>query len=551
MVQLVVKLVGLVCGVVFEIVRHRSTGDMQISVVDVAIGLFAISACSIDGWSRPRRFVDIPELLFVVAACWVPAALGYIPVMAFDAGDRAGGAGGERERAGRVGEARDRAGRGRGHVGDAVNGEVGRGMGDDTGSGATSDVRGMSDVSATPGVRATSAVRGARGARDAGVLDNAALGYSRIFPRIITAWRRNVGGVLTVMDTVRRWLWILPLVVMIVRFDRVETAFRVLVALAAVIMFLFGRVTQMLEISSRRLLLSDDQRRYEMRRLHRRLAVQDEDRSDSIRRASLEERTRIAREIHDNVGHLLTRAIMQAQASRIVAQQTGDVVAAQGFSDVGVTLTDAMTMTRRSVHDLEDNGTDFAAQMTAATHAFDGIPDAPRVRLENGIANAPAAVARCMATCIREALNNTVRHSNADRVDVVLRDFPALWQLVMQDNGGQDNGVLDSGGLVGIPDSRVVGGQTAEPRTADALQTAEPRTAGVPHAMAHTSVRSPFRASSFLTSSAVLRPSDRPLRGMGLADIQARAEALGGSALCGPYGDGWRVFMTLPKHALS
>ncbi len=35
--------------------------------------------------------------------------------------------------------------------------------------------------------------------------------------------------------------------------------------------------------------------------------------------ATLGERMRIAREIHDNVGHLLTRAIMQAQAGKTVA----------------------------------------------------------------------------------------------------------------------------------------------------------------------------------------------------------------------------------------
>ena len=92
--------------------------------------------------------------------------------------------------------------------------------------------------------------------------------------------------------------------------------------------------------------------------------------------ATLGERTRIAREIHDNVGHLLTRAIMQAQAGRAVAEATDDEVAARGFTTLGETLDDAMTMVRRSVHDLEDDGTDFAAQIEAAVASFDGIsPD--------------------------------------------------------------------------------------------------------------------------------------------------------------------------------
>ena len=52
------------------------------------------------------------------------------------------------------------------------------------------------------------------------------------------------------------------------------------------------------------------------RSVRSRIADIDEERAQSIRMATLGERTRIAREIHDNVGHLLTRAIMQAQAGR-------------------------------------------------------------------------------------------------------------------------------------------------------------------------------------------------------------------------------------------
>lgn len=96
--------------------------------------------------------------------------------------------------------------------------------------------------------------------------------------------------------------------------------------------------------------------------------------------ATLGERTRIAREIHDNVGHLLTRAIMQAQAGRAVAEATDDEVAARGFTTLGETLDDAMTMVRRSVHDLEDDGTDFAAQIEAAVASFDGISRTSRCR---------------------------------------------------------------------------------------------------------------------------------------------------------------------------
>lgn len=55
--------------------------------------------------------------------------------------------------------------------------------------------------------------------------------------------------------------------------------------------------------------------------------------------------------------------------------------------------------------------------------------------LANDIAKAPAPVSRCFATVIREALSNVVHHSAAREASVTLRDFPAFWQLVIQDPG--------------------------------------------------------------------------------------------------------------------
>ena len=93
-----------------------------------------------------------------------------------------------------------------------------------------------------------------------------------------------------------------------------------------------------------------------------------------------------------------------------------------------------MTLVRKAVHDLKDEGTDFASQIETAAHSMDGAGPL-RVRLVNGIDSVPAAVSRCFATAIREALNNTVKHSQARNVSITLRDFPALWQLCVQDDG--------------------------------------------------------------------------------------------------------------------
>ncbi|WP_022859681.1 histidine kinase [Bifidobacterium magnum] len=69
--------------------------------------------------------------------------------------------------------------------------------------------------------------------------------------------------------------------------------------------------------------LADGQRE-RLRLSHMRLDDMRAGRGEDLRRARMEEQVRIAREIHDNVGHTLTSAIMLVQANQVVATAQGD-----------------------------------------------------------------------------------------------------------------------------------------------------------------------------------------------------------------------------------
>ena len=157
------------------------------------------------------------------------------------------------------------------------------------------------------------------------------------------------------------------------------------------------------------------------------------DRQDyEVELATLAERARIAREIHDNVGHQLTRASLQTEALRVVHADEPGVAA--DFADVKRTVDEALQLVRTSVHALNDNAVDLSVQLECIVEGArsDG---GPQIELEVMTEHAPANVANCFAAVLREALSNTMRHACAHAVTVRCMEHPSFYQLVVSDDG--------------------------------------------------------------------------------------------------------------------
>lgn len=214
-----------------------------------------------------------------------------------------------------------------------------------------------------------------------------------------------------------------------------------------------------------------------------------------IELATLAERARIAREIHDNVGHLLTRAALQIEAIKIVHSKDEGLLGE--IEGVGSTLADALETVRRSVHDLHDDAVDLSVQLGEAVRgalAAKGISHDVEVSCDR----VPPAVATCFLSITREALSNTVRHSDASHVRVRCLEHPAFYQLAITDNGS-----------AGAPSH--TGPGTAAARTG--------------------------------------KDAGCQATGMGLISMHERVEALGGTFRAGWREDatGFRVFASVPK----
>ncbi|MBQ9118663.1 MAG: sensor histidine kinase [Lachnospiraceae bacterium] len=145
--------------------------------------------------------------------------------------------------------------------------------------------------------------------------------------------------------------------------------------------------------------------------------------------ATLTERNRIAREIHDNVGHLLSRSILQVGALRAICKE--EMLAGQ-LGALQETLDNAMNRIRESVHDLRDEAYDLQLAVRKLTEGYPGL----EVSLDYDMSeSATKNLKYSFVAIIQEALTNTVKHSDATKVAIVLREHPAMYQLVITDNG--------------------------------------------------------------------------------------------------------------------
>lgn len=145
--------------------------------------------------------------------------------------------------------------------------------------------------------------------------------------------------------------------------------------------------------------------------------------------ATLKERNRIAREIHDNVGHMLSRSILLLGAVKAVNRQDN---LNPMLENLDGSLNAAMNSIRSSVHDLHDESINLEDAIHALIDEFRFCPVEFQYDMEPGIAK---EIKYSFISITKEALSNVMKHSNATQVSITMREHPALYQLRIADNG--------------------------------------------------------------------------------------------------------------------
>ncbi|WP_405900272.1 histidine kinase [Streptomyces sp. NBC_00727] len=170
--------------------------------------------------------------------------------------------------------------------------------------------------------------------------------------------------------------------------------------------------------------------------------------------AALDERSRIAREIHDVLAHSLSAQLVHLEAARLLIERepAGEfrdqvlqrVVAARSMAREGLSETrQALSALRGEVSPVED----FLRQLVAAEPA--------EVRVEGEQRALTAQASQTVRRVAQEAMTNVRKHAQGARVLVRLEYQPDGVVLEVRDSGGRgpggDLGVSGSGyGLLGM-----------------------------------------------------------------------------------------------------
>lgn len=180
---------------------------------------------------------------------------------------------------------------------------------------------------------------------------------------------------------------------------------------------------------------------------------------EETRRVVAEEHARVAREVHDAVGHHLTVIRMQANAVRHVADSLPPV-ADQALATIAESSATALAEVRDVLAALPARGTtlsDLDALVDRATG-----PDRTVTLVRNGPARhpVPPLVDQAGYRLAQEALTNALRHSGATRVDLRVDHLPDAVVISVQDNGSTTPGAPAEGtGLRGMRErTRLLGG---------------------------------------------------------------------------------------------
>jgi signal transduction histidine kinase len=188
----------------------------------------------------------------------------------------------------------------------------------------------------------------------------------------------------------------------------------------------------------------------------------------AVRLAAAEERTRIARELHDVVAHAVSVMVLQVGAVRhgLPPEREDDREALTRVEQAGRT---ALSEMRSLLDSMRTEGEEAEMGPQPTLSEVDGLLSQVRraglsveLHVEGQRAELPAPIELSAFRIVQEGLTNALKHSRASRADVFIRYGDHDLEIEVRDNGrgAVANGHRPGYGLVGVRERvKVYGGE--------------------------------------------------------------------------------------------
>ncbi|WP_370619800.1 sensor histidine kinase [Mumia sp. Pv 4-285] len=144
-----------------------------------------------------------------------------------------------------------------------------------------------------------------------------------------------------------------------------------------------------------------------------------------------QERLRLSRELHDVLGHRLGIIALKAELAADLAATDPQRAAAES-SEIRAIAAATLVEARRAVHG--ETVADLPAQLESATLVLASAGIETSVDVDT--AQVPAAQSRLLASVVREAVTNILRHSDARTVSFAFHPAGSCPTLVIVNDGG-------------------------------------------------------------------------------------------------------------------
>lgn len=148
-----------------------------------------------------------------------------------------------------------------------------------------------------------------------------------------------------------------------------------------------------------------------------------------IQTAILNERNRISKEIHDHVGHVLSRSLLQIGALLTITKEDDT---RESLTLLKNSISEGMDSIRNSIHNIHDESIDLHANLEGLVKDFIFC----EAKLHYTIKTTPSLKLKyCFIAIMKESLSNVAKHSNGSKVMITLSEDENNYYFSFMDNG--------------------------------------------------------------------------------------------------------------------